>query len=49
MVDPVSSRIWGEGEMIYGIFVDLVIQSEEDTEASVCEKCMCAFGKNVIA
>jgi hypothetical protein len=49
MVDPVSSGIWGEGKMIYGIFVDLVIQSEEDTEASVCKECMCAFGKNVIA
>ena len=49
MVDPVSSGIWGEGEVIYGISVDLVIKSEEDTEASVCKKCMRQFGKNLVA
>ena len=49
MVDPVSSGIWGKEKVIYDISVGLVIESEEDTEASACKKCMCRFGKNVIA
>jgi hypothetical protein len=49
MVDPVSSGIGGEGKATYGISVDFVIELEEDTEASLCKKCMCRFGKNVIA
>jgi hypothetical protein len=45
MVDQVSSGIQGEGEMIYyGIFVDFVIELEEDTEASVCKDDMRRFG-----
>jgi hypothetical protein len=48
MVDPVPSSILGEGKLSYGIFVDCVIELEEDTEASVCEGDMRGFGKNVI-
>jgi hypothetical protein len=49
MVDPVSSGIRGEGKVSYGISVDFVIESKEYTEASMCEKGMCRFGKYVIA
>jgi hypothetical protein len=49
MIDPVSSSIGGEGKATYGISVDSVIELEEDTEASMCKKRMCRFGKNVIA
>jgi hypothetical protein len=49
MVDPVSSGIRGEGKVTYGISVDLAIESEEDSEASMCKKRMCHFGKNMIA
>jgi hypothetical protein len=48
MIDPVTSGIWGEGEMIYGIPIDFVIKLEEDTEAGVCKDNMGRFGKNVI-
>jgi hypothetical protein len=33
MVDPMSSGIQGKGKATYGISVDFVIESEEDTEA----------------
>jgi hypothetical protein len=49
MVDPVSSGIRGERKAINGISVDFVIESEEDTEASTCQKCVCRFKKNVVA
>jgi hypothetical protein len=48
MVYPVSSGIWGEREVTYGISVDFVIEFEEDTKASSCKKFVCEFGKNVI-
>jgi hypothetical protein len=48
MVDPVSSGVRGEGEMIYGISVDFVIELEKDAEASLCEGRMRGFGENVI-
>jgi hypothetical protein len=32
----------------YGIFVDFVIELEEDTEASVCEDGMGRFEENMI-
>jgi hypothetical protein len=48
MIRPVSGGIQGEGKATYGIFVDFVIESEEDNEASMCKKCMCRIGKNVI-
>src|SRR6266446_5244475 len=37
MVHPVSGGIVGEGKVSYGISVDLVIELEEDTEASMCD------------
>jgi hypothetical protein len=49
MVDPVPGGIWSEGKATYGISVDIVIELEEDTEASARKKRMCGFGKNVIA
>ena len=49
MVDLVLNSIGGEGKATYGISVDFVIELEEDTEASMCEKGMRRFGKNVIA
>jgi hypothetical protein len=48
MVHPVSSGILGEGKVTNGISVDFVIESEEDTEASMCQKGMCRFGENVV-
>jgi hypothetical protein len=48
MVDPVPSGIHGEGKVSYGNSVDFVIESEEDTEASVCEDDMRSFGEKVI-
>ena len=47
MIDPVLSGVWSEWEMVYGIFVDFVIEVEKNTEAGVCEDGMCGFGKNV--
>jgi hypothetical protein len=49
VIDPVSSGIQGEGKVIYAISVDFVVESEEDTEASMCKKYVCRFGKNAIA
>jgi hypothetical protein len=48
MVDPVSCGIRGEGKVRYGIFVDFVIELEEDTEAGVRKDRMRGFGRNVI-
>ena len=48
MVDPVSSGIRHEGEVIYGITVDFVIELEEDTEAGACKDSMRRLGENVI-
>jgi hypothetical protein len=47
MVDPMSSGIWCEGKLIYGISVDFVAELEEDAEASMCENGVCRFGENV--
>jgi hypothetical protein len=48
MVDPVSSGIQGEGKVFYGPSVNFVIESKEDTEASVSKDSVRRFGKNVI-
>jgi hypothetical protein len=48
MIDPVPSRIRGEGEVSYGISVDIVVEVKEDAEANVCKDGMCGFGANVI-
>jgi hypothetical protein len=48
MVYPVSSGIWGEGKVTYGISAESVIESEEDAEASTRKENMCWFGKDVI-
>jgi hypothetical protein len=48
MVDPVPRRIQGEGKVTYSVSVDIVIELEEDTQASVCKDGMCRFGENVI-
>jgi hypothetical protein len=48
MIDPVPRGIRGKGKVIYGTSVDLVIELEEDTEASTCKGGMCRFGENVI-
>ena len=48
MVDPMSGGIRCEGEVIYGISVDFVIELEENAEAGVCKDGMCGFGDYVI-
>jgi hypothetical protein len=48
MVDPVPRGIRGEGKVSYGVSVNLVIELEEDAEASVCKDRMRRFGQNVI-
>jgi hypothetical protein len=48
MIDPVPRGIRGEGKVIYGIFVILVIELEENTEASLCKDGMGRFRKNVV-
>ena len=40
--------IRGGGEVTDGIFVDFVIELEEDTEASVCKDGVRRFEENVI-
>jgi hypothetical protein len=48
MFDPVSSGIWCEGKVIYGISVDFVVKLEKDSEAGVCKGGVRRFGENVI-
>src|SRR6266850_7591107 len=48
MIDPVSSGIHGERKVLYGAFVDFVIELKENTEGSLCENRMCGFGENMI-
>jgi hypothetical protein len=48
MVDPVPRGIRGEGKVTHRIFVNFVIELEEDTEASVCKGGMRRFRENVI-
>jgi hypothetical protein len=48
MVDPVLRGIRGEGKVTYRIFVNFVIELEEDTEAGVCQDGMRMFRENVI-
>jgi hypothetical protein len=48
MVDPVPRSIRSKRKVTYGISVDFVIESKEDTEASVCEDGMRRFRENVI-
>ena len=48
MTDPVPSSIWGKGKVSYVVFVNFVVEVEENTEASVCKDGMCRFGENVI-
>jgi hypothetical protein len=48
MVHPVSSGIPHEGEVPYGITVDIVIELKEDTEAGVCKEGMRGFREYVI-
>jgi hypothetical protein len=40
MVDPISGGIQGKGKVAYRVSVDFVIESEEDAEAGMCEKCV---------
>ncbi|KAF8501151.1 hypothetical protein F5888DRAFT_1632916 [Russula emetica] len=47
MIDPVSGGIQGEGKVTNGIFVDFIIELEEDTEASVCKDSMHMIGEDV--
>jgi hypothetical protein len=49
MVDPVSGGIRREGEVTYGITVDIVIELKEDAEAGVCKNGMRGFSEYVIA
>jgi hypothetical protein len=48
MVYPVLGGVEGEGKVIDGISVDLVIKLEEDAEACVCEDGMRRFWEDVI-
>ena len=50
MVDlvPDSTGI-RSGKVSYGISVDHVIESEEESGDGTCKKRVCRFGKNVIA
>jgi hypothetical protein len=48
MVNPVPGGIRGEGKVINGIFLDFVIELEEDTEGSVCDDGVRWFGEDVI-
>jgi len=48
MINPVSSGILGKGKAMDHIFIDVVIELEEDTEASVCKNGVCGFEENVI-
>ena len=48
MVDPVPGGIQGKREVIYGIFVDFVIELEENSEANACKDDMCIFEENMI-
>jgi hypothetical protein len=48
MIDPVLSSIRGERKVSYGIFVDIVVEVEEDAETSMCKNGMRGFGEDVI-
>jgi hypothetical protein len=48
MLDPVPRGVRGKRKVTYGISVDLVIELEEDAEASVCKDDMRRFRENVI-
>jgi hypothetical protein len=48
MVDPVPSSVRCERKVSYVIFVDFVIELEEDTEASMCKDGMRRSGEDVI-
>jgi hypothetical protein len=48
MLDPVPRGVRGERKVAYGISVDLVIELEEDAEASACKDHMRRFRENVI-
>jgi hypothetical protein len=48
MVGPVSGGIQREGEVTYGISVNIVIEFEEDAEAGVCKDGMRGFAEYVI-
>jgi hypothetical protein len=48
MVDPVPRGIRSEGEVMNRIFVDFVIELEENTEGGVCEDGVRWFGEDVI-
>ena len=48
MVDPVPRGIWREGKVSYRIFVDFVIELEEDAQGSPCKDRMGRFREDVI-
>jgi len=48
MVDPVSCGVLGEGKVFDGPSVNFVIESKEDTEASLCKGDVCRLRENVI-
>jgi hypothetical protein len=48
MIDPVLGGILSEGKASYGISVDLVIELEDDAEASVCKGGMRRLKEDVV-
>jgi hypothetical protein len=48
VINPALCGIRGKGNVKYDILVDLVVEVEEDAEASMCKDGMCGFGENVI-
>jgi hypothetical protein len=48
VINPALCGVRGEGKVNYDILVDLVVEVEEDAEASMCKDGMCGFGENVI-
>ena len=49
MVDLVSDSTGiRSGKVSYGISVDHVVESEEESEDGACKTRVCRFGKNVI-
>jgi hypothetical protein len=48
MINPVLSSIRREGKLAYGIFVDFVIELEEETETSMRKDSVRSHGMNVV-
>ena len=49
VVDPVPRGIQRQGKLTDSIFIDFVIELEQDTETSVCKDDMRRFWENMIA